>query len=105
MATQTTGVAGGENADGISKLRQMNPVGSMGPYSNQRVLAPGGIDIHPILCVNTWEHVWLRDWGVGGKAGFLEAWWDKVNWEEVAQNYKEASLNKSRYQTRGASRI
>jgi len=104
MATQTTGVAGGENADAIGKLRQMNPVGSMGQYSNQKVLAPGGIDIQPILCVNTWEHVWLRDWGVGGKAGFLEAWWDKINWEEVAENYKQAGpefSSQQRYRLRG----
>jgi len=104
MATQTTGVAGGENAESIGKLRHVNSVGSMGQHSNQKVLAPGGIDIHPILCVNTWEHVWLRDWGVGGKAGFLEAWWDRVNWEEVAQNHRHAGpefLSQRRYGMRG----
>lgn len=90
MATETSGVAGGENTDAISKLRTMNRVGSMGPYSGSKVLPPGGIEVQPILCVNTWEHVYIRDWGVGGKAGFLEAWWDRINWEEVAQNYKQA---------------
>jgi Fe-Mn family superoxide dismutase len=90
MATQTTGISGGENADAISKLRATNKVGSMGQYSGSKVLPPGGVDVHPILCVNTWEHVYIRDWGVGGKGAFLEAWWDKINWEEVAQNYKQS---------------
>src|SRR5262245_45227519 len=37
MATQTTGVAGGENWEAIKRLRQMNRVGTMGPYSNAKV--------------------------------------------------------------------
>ncbi|EEP77422.1 conserved hypothetical protein [Uncinocarpus reesii 1704] len=85
MATQTTGVAGGENPQAVGELVNKQ-YGSMGMYSQKHVLAPGGADIEPILCVNTWEHVWLRDWGVGGKAGYLEAWWDKINWHEVAEH-------------------
>jgi Fe-Mn family superoxide dismutase len=105
MATQTTGIAGGETVEAINRLRVVNRVGSMGPYSKQKVLPPGGIDVQPILCVNTWEHVWLQDWGVAGKAGFLEAWWDKINWEEVTQNYRHAGPDvgfktKSRYSGR-----
>ena len=38
------------------------------------------------MCVSTWEHVWLRDWGVGGKAAFLDAWWDRIDWGIVEQN-------------------
>ncbi|TPX22664.1 hypothetical protein DIZ76_014542 [Coccidioides immitis] len=88
MATQTTGVAGGENPQVASKLATRT-FGAMGPYSKSKVLAPGGADIHPILCVNTWEHVWLRDWGIGGKPGYLEKWWDRINWDEVFQNYNQ----------------
>ncbi|WEW59705.1 superoxide dismutase [Emydomyces testavorans] len=90
MATQTTGVAGGENPYAVRQLASRT-YGAMGAYSRRKVLAPGGADVHPILCVNTWEHVWLRDWGVGGKPGYLEAWWDKINWEEVAQNYLQVA--------------
>lgn len=52
---------------------------------------PGGIDVVPVLCLSTWEHSWLVDWGFGGggkeggKVAFLEAWWDKIDWEGVAQ--------------------
>ncbi|EEH45113.2 hypothetical protein PABG_11604 [Paracoccidioides brasiliensis Pb03] len=87
MATQTTGITGGENLQQIRRLAPTNRVGSMGAYSPQKkVMAPGAIDVHPILCVNTWEHVWLPDWGIGGKPKFLEAWWNRVNWNEVAHN-------------------
>ncbi|KAK2810710.1 hypothetical protein FQN50_002753 [Emmonsiellopsis sp. PD_5] len=90
MATQNTGISGGENPEQIRRLGATNRVGAMGAYSNQKQLAPGAIDVHPVLCVNTWEHVWLADWGISGKAGFLEAWWDKINWDEVAHNASQA---------------
>lgn len=51
-------------------------------------LPPGGVKLTPLLCLNTWEHVWLRDYGigaggVGGKKAFAEAWWEAVDWEAV----------------------
>ncbi|KAM3435525.1 hypothetical protein MY4824_004841 [Beauveria thailandica] len=59
-------------------------------------LPPGGIELQPILCLNTWEHAWLLDWGHGdggrgGKVGFAEAWWETVDWELVS---KRASLKR-----------
>ncbi|KAI8962722.1 manganese and iron superoxide dismutase [Daldinia sp. FL1419] len=50
--------------------------------------APGGTDVVPLLCLNTWEHVWLRDYGigaggVGGKRQFVENWWKVINWNNV----------------------
>lgn len=88
MATETTGVRGGESFEAATKVANKS-YGSMGSLSNAKFLAPGGIDTHPILCVNTWEHVWLADWGVGNKGRFLEAWWNKVNWEEVTQRFNQ----------------
>ncbi|EGS17364.1 mitochondrial 37S ribosomal protein mS42 [Thermochaetoides thermophila DSM 1495] len=51
--------------------------------------APGGTDVQPVLCINTWEHVWLWDYGFGaggqgGKLAYAEAWWNAINWEMVA---------------------
>jgi len=68
-----------------------NHVGAFGPYSrvgmaNQR--APGGYNSYPILCVNTWEHAYLRDYGVGGKRAYLERWWDRIDWAVVENNAK-----------------
>ncbi|KAI5920073.1 Manganese/iron superoxide dismutase [Camillea tinctor] len=49
---------------------------------------PGGVDVIPLLCLNTWEHVWLRDYGiqsqgVEGKRIFIESWWECIDWKRV----------------------
>jgi Fe-Mn family superoxide dismutase len=67
-----------------------NQVGLFGQHS-QKPLAPGGIDLTPILCLNTWEHVYLRDYGVGasgegGKKLYAENWWHKIDWNVVNEN-------------------
>lgn len=43
----------------------------------------GGADVTPVLCVNTWEHAWVGDFGVAGKRRYLEGWWERVDWDEV----------------------
>ncbi|KAF6803398.1 superoxide dismutase [Colletotrichum sojae] len=50
--------------------------------------APGALEAVPLLCISTWEHTWLRDYGVGvggigGKKAFAEAWWDVIDWAKV----------------------
>ncbi|KAI1083274.1 manganese and iron superoxide dismutase [Whalleya microplaca] len=57
-------------------------------FMPQTQTGPGGIDVIPLLCLNTWEHVWLRDYGVGafgagGKRLFVERWWNTIDWEKV----------------------
>ncbi|KAH8815196.1 Manganese/iron superoxide dismutase [Xylogone sp. PMI_703] len=79
----------------------VNTVGAHGQFSKKDKLAPGGIDLTPVLCVNTWEHVYLPDYGigangVGGKRAFVEAWWNTIDWNVVA-NY--ADVNGSKFQT------
>ncbi|KAK3904837.1 Manganese/iron superoxide dismutase [Staphylotrichum tortipilum] len=59
--------------------------------------APGGTDLQPVLCLNTWEHVWLWDYGFGvghdggGKLAYAEKWWEMINWELV---HKEANIQR-----------
>uniref|UniRef100_L2FT36 Superoxide dismutase n=1 Tax=Colletotrichum fructicola (strain Nara gc5) TaxID=1213859 RepID=L2FT36_COLFN len=60
----------GQNVD-------MNTVGNTGtarPYFDNVVKAqtsgskpPGALEAHPVLCLSTWEHTWLRDYGLGMK--------------------------------------
>lgn len=46
---------------------------------------PGGVpDLLPVLCLNTWEHVWLHDYGIRGKREYVENWWKVIDWEVVA---------------------
>ncbi|RDA92655.1 hypothetical protein CP533_1450 [Ophiocordyceps camponoti-saundersi (nom. inval.)] len=56
--------------------------------NRNRDVAPGGIDLKPLLCLNTWEHAWLYDWGHGingdgGKVNFAASWWNYIDWERV----------------------
>jgi superoxide dismutase, Fe-Mn family len=51
--------------------------------------APGSIHVNPILCVNTWEHVWMMDYGIAGKAEFLERWWNHIDWEIVYDKFDQ----------------
>lgn len=74
--------------DGSAKSFFRNQVG--GARKRDGDLAPGGIDLEPLLCLNTWEHAWLLDWGVGaggqgGKMAYAESWWNLIDWEKVAQ--------------------
>ena len=67
----------------------LNKVGQFGAAAgqDQKPKPPlGGVDVVPLLCVNTWEHVWLHDYGIRGKREYLEKWWDKINWSVVEQN-------------------
>lgn len=72
------------NADSIDP--SLNKVGSFGAAAKQETGPKkplGGVDVVPLLCVNTWEHVWLPEFGIRGKRAFLEAWWKKIDWELV----------------------
>ena len=73
--TVNKGTAGAFGAYG-SNMNQNSTL-----YPQRR--APGGALLEPLLCVSTWEHVWLRDRGITGKRRFLEAWWEKIDWEVV----------------------
>lgn len=46
-------------------------------------IPPGGALVVPVLCVNTWEHAYMRDFDVDGKRKYLQAWWNVINWGEV----------------------
>lgn len=51
-------------------------------------LAPGAMSLTPLLCVNTWEHVYVMDYGIRGKDEYLERWWDRVDWNAVEDAHK-----------------
>lgn len=76
------------NAQNPDTYQQLNSAGSFGPAAKivKKDRKPlGGVDVVPLLCVNTWQHVYLHDYGVTGKMKYLEAWWDKINWNVVQE--------------------
>jgi len=93
----TQNVAAAEAAGGVDGLSEQerkrqtevqNKVGAIGAHAaDNRPLGDktsfGGVHIVPVLCVNTWQHAWLPDHGVGGKMTFLQKWWDLINWNVV----------------------
>lgn len=77
------------NTHNADSYQALNKVGAFGAAAKQdaRPKKPlGGVDVVPLLCVNTWEHAWLGDYGVKGKAAYLRAWWEKIDWDLVRQN-------------------
>lgn len=61
-----------------------NPALASDPVEKNRFnQPPGGTSVVPVLCVNTWEHVWMWDYGVSGKIDFVTNWWNIINWGRV----------------------
>ena len=74
------------NADSHEQLKQVGSFGNHKGAAKGPKKPLGGTDVVPLLCVNTWEHAWLGDYGVNGKRDYLEAWWKKIDWDTVRQN-------------------
>jgi len=85
------------------KLREgpANTAGAHGPNS-KAPLPPGAADIQPVLCINTWEHVYLQDYGfgaggIGGKKAYAESWWHAIDWKVVADNSSLQSTGSNKF--------
>ena len=80
------------NPTSASDYMRSEPVNSAGAFGatsahgkEQAAIPPGGTTLTPVLCVNTWEHVYIYDFGLPGKRKFLSDWWAAVDWGRVAQ--------------------
>lgn len=66
--------------------------GSFGAYSaNAPQFFAGVLDMEPVLCLNVWEHQWIKDYGLMGKRAYLAAWWDRIDWQKVENAVSENS--------------
>ncbi|SMQ52125.1 unnamed protein product [Zymoseptoria tritici ST99CH_3D7] len=100
--------------DGGQLLRPTNSAGAFGAHSSTgRELAkmpPGGTTVMPVLCVSTWEHAYMYDFGVRGKREYLENWWNVIDWGSVEALAPKSALGAnlgfhgSRAQTRWSER-
>jgi len=64
----------------VSTANQDNPI--MGK-------AVSGAEGTPILGVDVWEHAYYLKYQ-NKRADYLKAWWNVINWNEVAKNYEAA---------------
>lgn len=103
MNTEDTSVS--EAVRRMNRKPIANTAGSHGVYSQSQNLPPGGASYRPVLCVNTWEHVYLMDYGaswiqrqgadgqeevVEGKRQYIENWWNAIDWNVVQGRTEES---------------
>ncbi|KAK5952573.1 hypothetical protein OHC33_006165 [Knufia fluminis] len=83
-----------QERNNIQMNRPQNTVGSFGRYSQQGKdgsISSNSLQAIPLLCLNTWQHMWIPDYGILGKRSYLGAWWDRIDWDVVYQRYNHAS--------------
>ncbi|QIW99925.1 hypothetical protein AMS68_005443 [Peltaster fructicola] len=71
----------------FARYKQSN-VGYFGPSSRigqeKARIPPGGTTVMPVLCVSTWEHTYIYDYGLKGKLKYLDSFWDTLDWQVVS---------------------
>lgn len=68
-----------------------NTAGGMGKFSQAGRLGSitsTQLDAYPLLCLNVWQHMYIPDYGILGKRTYMSTWWDRINWNVVADRYE-----------------
>ena len=77
------------SASSYEKYQATNALGSFGSHSqsgqNAAKIPPGGTTVAPVLCLSTWEHSYIYDFGLGGKRKYVEDWWAAIDLYRVEQ--------------------
>ncbi|MFW6068423.1 MAG: superoxide dismutase [Chloroflexota bacterium] len=63
--------------------------GSLDVYSTANQDSPYMQGDTPILGVDVWEHAYYLNYQ-NRRADYISAWWNTVNWDQVAENYNAA---------------
>jgi superoxide dismutase, Fe-Mn family len=79
---------GGQFGSGWSWL-VVKAGGDLAVYSTANQDSPYMKGDTPILGVDVWEHAYYLKYQ-NDRPGYLEKWWDVVNWDKVAETYRNA---------------
>ncbi|KAI1266810.1 manganese and iron superoxide dismutase [Xylariaceae sp. FL1019] len=90
----TSSADSGSATDYFDRNRAGAEGSNSGKFLNSAATAPGGVDVVPLLCLNTWEHVWMRDYGVAGKSNYVLNWWEVIDWNKVYDLWKTGEKDK-----------
>ena len=61
--------------------------------SDHELHHPAGFN--PILVLDVWEHAYMVDHGAGGRADYIKAFFDNVNWDLVERRLEDSKARKS----------
>lgn len=46
--------------------------------------------LHPILCLDMWEHSFVFDYQPSGKGDYINDFFENLNWTKIQENYNQA---------------
>jgi superoxide dismutase len=53
------------------------------PFIKLALQPPHKSRFNPLLCINMWEHAYIKDFGIKGKEKYIDSFWDCINWDTV----------------------
>lgn len=78
--------ANNSSPESYNNYQATNSVGFFGAMSKggkeSAKIPPGGTSVVPVLCVSTWEHSYIYNYGYD-KRTYLDRWWNAIDWYRV----------------------
>ncbi|MBT8196372.1 MAG: superoxide dismutase [Bacteroidia bacterium] len=59
------------------------------PNQDNPLMDVSEIKGHPVMGIDVWEHAYYLNYQ-NKRGDYIDAWWNILNWEEIAKRYKEA---------------